>query len=272
MLLAIDIGNTNVVIGVWDGPRLARRLRVSTSLGTTADELGALIRPLLRDDQRRPLPIDAAIASSVVPPLTRPVVEMTAASFDVRCLVVGPGVRTGMPILYEDPAAVGPDRVVNAVAARSRWSGGLIIIDMGTATTFDVVTPKGEYLGGAICPGIGISSEALFRHASRLPRVELSRPRAAVGRNNPAAIRSGLILGYVGLVEGLVARMRAEAGFDCAVVATGGLAPLVSRETSAVDHLAPDLTLEGLRVIHELNARDVSEHRGPGAGGVRRSR
>ena len=178
---------------------------------------------------------------------------MVERTFDVKCRVVGPGLKTGMPILYENPREVGAHRIVNAVAAYERWPTGLIIVDFGTATTFDVVTPDGEYLGGAITPGVGIASDALFRHAARLPRVEFARPKSVIGRNTVASIQSGLVYGYVALVEGLVQRMRDHLDFECTVVATGGLAHRIARETDAIEHVDERLTLDGLNLLHERN-------------------
>lgn len=253
MLLAIDVGNTHTVLGLYRDHELTDHWRISTAPERTADELGVLLLNLMSTRGRRPK-VDAAILSSVVPPLTDTLVLMVERYFGARCRVVGPGLKTGMPILYENPREVGADRIVNAVAAYERFRGGLIIVDFGTATTFDVVTPKGEYLGGAICPGIGVSGEALFRAAARLPRVEFARPRQVVGRNTVNSIQSGLVFGYVGLVDGLVTRMREEVGFDCTVVATGGWAGAIGRESRTIEHVDEHLTLEGLRLLHERNA------------------
>jgi len=254
VLLAIDVGNTHTVIGLYTGEHLVDHWRIASRVQRTADELGVLLASLFAAHAPEAgYAIDAAIVSSVVPPMTETLVQMVRKAFRVRCLVVGPGLKTGMPILYENPREVGADRIVNSVAAYHRWPRGLIIVDFGTATTFDVVTPRGEYLGGAICPGVGISSEALFLHAARLPRVEFARPRTVVGRNTVASIQSGLVYGYVGLVEGLVQRMRDEVGFECAVVATGGLAPLIGAESEVIEHVDELLTLTGLRLLYERN-------------------
>ena len=254
MLLVIDVGNTHTVLGVYDGDSLVDHWRIATQPERTEDELGVLLHALFQVHEHAPIRVSAAMLSSVVPPLTDTLVRMVQRYFNVRCKVVGPGLKTGMPILYENPREVGADRIVNAVAAHHRHAGGLIIVDFGTATTFDVVTPDGEYLGGAICPGVGISSEALFLHAARLPRVEFVRPRSVVGRNTVGSIQSGLVYGYVGLVDGLVGRMKAEVGFPCTVLATGGLARLIARESTTLEHVDEGLTLEGLRLLHALNA------------------
>ncbi len=253
MLLAIDVGNTNTVIGCYEGRTLVDDWRITTRATRTADELGVLIAQLFAGRRDDTSPVDAAIVSSVVPSLTETFVKMVERTFDVRCRVVGPGLKTGMPILYENPREVGADRIVNAVAAYDRWPQGLIIVDFGTATTFDVVTPDGEYLGGAISPGVGIASNALFRHAARLPRVEFARRKSVIGRNTVASIQSGLVYGYVALVEGLVERMKAHLDFDCAVVATGGLAHRIAKETDIIEHVDERLTLDGLSILHERN-------------------
>jgi type III pantothenate kinase len=259
MLLAIDVGNTHTVLGIWDGETLADSWRVTTRAERTADEMSVLLDSLL--DARDTIPrasVKAAIVSSVVPSLTRTMVTMAKRLFGVRCLVVGPGLKTGMPIRYEDPREVGADRIVNAVAAYHRWAQGLIIVDFGTATTFDVVDAEGAYLGGAICPGIGISSQALFNHAARLPRVEFVRPSQVVGRNTVASIQSGLVFGYVGMVEGLINRIRDSLDFPCRVVATGGLAHQLAKETDLISDVDEGLTLAGLRIIYERNRNEDS--------------
>ena len=253
MLLALDVGNTNTVVGVFEGKTLLRHWRLSTRREGTRDEYAMLIKGLFDfagvDFQR----VSAVIISSVVPPLEGPLEEMVRHYFKVEPMVVGPGIKTGMPILYESPRAVGADRIVNAVAAFEAYGGPCIVVDFGTATTFDAISARGEYLGGAICPGIGISAEALFQHAAKLPRVDVAQPKAVIGRNTVGSMQAGLFYGYLSLVEGVVARMRAELGGRATVIATGGLAQLILTESTAVDHVDPLLTLTGLRILFERN-------------------
>jgi type III pantothenate kinase len=253
VLLTIDVGNTNTVLGVFEGARLLQHWRIETSHTRTGDEYGILVRQLFAASDLAHGRVKAVAVSSVVPPMAFTLRQMCTRYFQVEPLVVGPGVKTGMPILYENPREVGADRVVNAVAAYEKWRSALIVVDFGTATTFDAVTPRGEYLGGAICPGVNISMEALFRHASKLPRVEFVRPPSVVGRNTVHSMQSGLVYGYVGMVDGLCTRMAAELGTSPKVVATGGLASLVAGLSSTITEVDEQLTLDGLRIIHERN-------------------
>jgi len=252
VLLVIDIGNTNIVMGVYEGHRLVRDWRVRTEPNTTEDEFNVLAAGLFSVGGIKTADIGETIISSVVPPMQRYLSEFCQRYFNMPPLFVGPGIKTGMPILYDNPREVGADRIVNAVAAYDKYRSGLIIIDFGTATTFDAVSEKGEYLGGAICPGIHIAAEALFLKASKLPRVEIFKaPDKVIGRNTIASIQSGMIFGYAGLVDGMVGRMQAEMNCATKVVATGGLAPLMAGVASSIEAVEPNLTLEGLRIIWE---------------------
>src|SRR5882672_5771654 len=257
MLLAIDVGNTNTVLGVFDlAPhRTALRdsFRVQTEKDRTGDEYGLQIKALFDFANLRMSDVHDVIVSSVVPPMAFPLEQMTKRFFNKKPLFVGPGIKTGMPVLYDNPKEVGADRVVNAVAAYEKWPQGLIIVDFGTATTFDAVTPKGEYLGGAISPGIAISMEALFQRASKLPRVAFEKPDKVVGRNTVASMQSGLVFGYAGLVDSICSRMAEELGFPVKIVATGGLAPLIGEVSKRIEIVDEQLTLDGLRIIYQRN-------------------
>ncbi len=254
MLLAIDVGNTNVVLGVFDGEELVADFRLHTDERATGDELGLLIVGLLNSRDIAPDRISAVVVSNVVPILTRPIEELSQHYFKRPPMLVGPGIRTGMRILYEDPRQVGADRIVNAIAAFRRYGGPAVLVDFGTATTFDAISSNGDYLGGAIAPGIVISLDALVSHTAKLTRVELAAPPTVVGRNTTQSMQAGLVYGYVGLIEGVVARMKVELGDGAKVIATGGLAELIAAQTSAIDTVDQRLTLDGLRIIHELNA------------------
>jgi len=256
MLAAIDIGNTNIVIGVFDGPRLAARFRISTRQSSTADEYALLLDGLFRMEGLAPCEVHGVSMASVVPPLTDVFTRIAERRFGGEVVNVGPGVKTGISVCYEPPRDVGADRIVNAVAAWERYRTDLVIVDFGTATTFDAVTSRGEYLGGVIVPGVTVSLEALFQRTAKLPKVEMARPPAVIGRTTVHSIQSGAYWGYLSMVEGLVARTKAELTAPVHVVATGGLAPLLCTGASFVDEVDPDLTLHGLRIIWEENAGD----------------
>lgn len=251
MLLVIDIGNTNTVIGVYDGQDLRHHWRVQTDRRATADEQGILLRQLFASVDAMHGSIEGAIISCVVPPMERNVVEMVRNYFGQEPAVVGETIQAKMPVHYKDRRAVGADRLVNGIAAWRRYQTSLVVVDFGTATTFDAISKEGAYLGGAIAPGVTISSEALFQAASKLPRVEIARPPSVIGRRTEDAIQAGLLYGYTGLVKEIVQRMKDELEGDTRVVATGGLAKFVAAETEIIDEVDPLLTLEGLRLIWE---------------------
>jgi type III pantothenate kinase len=253
MLLVVDVGNTNISFGVFERDALLHHVRCESARARTADEYAVLVRQMLDLRGVDLRGIDSAIVASVVPALTDTMVGLVRRAFGRDALVVGPGIKTGMSILYENPREVGADRIVNAVAAYEWAKGPVIVVDFGTATTFDCVTPKGEYLGGVITPGVQISAEALFSRAARLHRVELALPPRVVGRNPVHSMQSGIVYGYAGLVDGLVARLQKELGYTCRVVATGGLARLIAPQTEAIERVDDDLTLTGLRLIYERN-------------------
>jgi len=253
MLLAIDIGNSNITIGVFDDGKLKATWRVATDVHRMADEYASLILGLFERQNITPSQITDAILCSVVPPLVGVFQEMCRRYVKAKPLVVEAGVKTGVRICMDNPKEVGADRIVNAVAAHHLYGGPVIIIDLGTATTFDAVSEEGDYLGGAIAPGIAIATEALFSRTAVLPRVELTHPRRAIGRNTVAAMQSGIVFGYASLIEGIVARIKHELGGRAKVVATGGYAELMARETPVIEAVNPDLTLVGLRLIYQMN-------------------
>ncbi|MFC7682274.1 type III pantothenate kinase [Paenibacillus sp. GCM10028914] len=254
MILVVDVGNTNIVLGIYQDKELLHHFRISTSRQSTVDEYGVLIHNLFQMSNILVSEIEGVIVSSVVPPLVGVVEEMCLKYIKKTPLIVGPGIKTGLNLRYENPREVGADRIVNAVAAVEKYGGPLIVVDFGTATTFDCIDNKGNYLGGAIVPGIGIATEALVQRASKLPRVELEKPKKVIGRNTVHAMQAGIIFGYAGQVDGLVKRIKAEMESDSVkVIATGGLAELIASETDSIDKIDSMLTLEGLRIIYERN-------------------
>jgi type III pantothenate kinase len=257
MLLAIDVGNTNVVLGVFDSGRLTNSWRLATFRERTADEMGILVRQLFESNRLDAERIKGIIISSVVPPLTRTMEDMAREYFGREALTVDPATNAGMPVLYTPPSDVGADRVVNAVAAYELYGRTkdipLIVVDFGTATTFDAISSAGEYVGGVICPGIGISADALFQRAARLPRVDIRKPKSVVGQTTVTSMQSGLFFGYVSMVDGIVQRMRSElpSGERAECIATGGMASVLSGETTSIQRVEPELTLIGLKLIWE---------------------
>jgi type III pantothenate kinase len=254
MLLAVDVGNTQTALGLYRGDELTDHWRLATERSTTADELGVLLGGLLDFDA-----VDGICLASTVPVLVREWELLAEKWASAPLLVVGPGVKTGIPIRYDDPREVGPDRIVNSVAAFELYGGPIVAVDFGTATTFDCVSEAGEYLGGAIFPGIGIAMEALFSRASMLHGVELARPKSAIGRTTTGSLQSGLVYGYAGLVDAMVTRIRAELGGRARCIATGGLAQLIASETESIERVEPFLTLEGLRILFEKNRPERKE-------------
>ncbi len=253
MLLTIDIGNTNITLGIYEGQEAGPRWRLATDHQRMPDEYGLQFLGLLEHAGIRREDLEGVCMASVVPPITGRITEACRRYLGLEPLVVSAGVRTGVRIRYEDPRAVGADRIVDAAAVQTLYGGPACVVDFGTATTFDAISKEGDYLGGAIAPGIGIASEALFMRAAKLPRVELRRPPNAIGRNTVHAMQSGLLFGYVGLVEGIVARFRRELGPKMKVIATGGLAEIIAQETNIIDIINPWLTLDGLALIWALN-------------------
>jgi len=256
MLLVVDVGNTESVFGVYGGEQLLARWRISTDASKTADEHAALFRTLLESagiDFRK---VNAVCISCVVPPMQIAIEEMSVSLFGTRPLAVGPGIKTGLSILYDNPREVGADRIVNAVAAYEEYGGPTIIVDIGTATTFCAISSRGEYLGGAIAPGLGIAAEALFSKAAKLPRVAFVRPKNVICKDTVSSIQSGLINGYIELIDGMVRRVAKELGDEPTVIGTGGLIDIIAKDSSTIQHVDHLLTLKGLKIIYERNKRD----------------
>jgi len=253
MLMAIDVGNSHIVLGIYKDEQLLSHWRLSTKIDRTVDEYGILLRNLFLHNGLDHHEVEAIAVSSVVPPVMPMIEEMTRQYFQCEPLVVGPGVKTGMPILYDNPREVGADRIVNAVAGFEHYGGPLLIIDLGTATTFCVVSAQGEYLGGAITVGIDAAMEALFQKTAKLPRIELMKPAKVIGRNTVTSMQSGLVYGFIGQIEGIIRRIKEELNEDLFVVVTGGMSRFMASESTLINKEDPYLTLEGLRIIYNRN-------------------
>jgi len=253
MLLAVDIGNTNITLGVFDGEKLRATWRIATDVNQMGDEYAALLLKLLEHQGLKASDIKEVAMCSVVPPLVGTFEELLERYFKVSPLVVRAGVKTGVRIMADNPREVGTDRIVNCAAAHYLYKRAVIVVDLGTGTTFDIVSKEGDFIGGVIAPGIGIAAQALYTRTAALPRVELVHPPKAIGSNTITAMQSGIIFGYIGLVEGLVARIQKELGEKALVVATGGYAELIAKGTKVIDEINPDITLIGLRLIYQMN-------------------
>ncbi len=253
MLLCVDIGNTNITIGLYRGEELVAHWRVSTDQQKMPDEYGILLISLMARQGLEPSEIRGVSVASVVPPVTDMILEMLDSYVGVEPLLVGAGIKTGVAVRYDNPYEVGADRVVNAAAAFRLYGGPACIVDFGTGTTFDALSATGDYLGGAIAPGVRVAAEALFLRTAKLPRIDLTRPRKAIGTNTADSMRSGILFGYVGLVEGMVERFRRELGPSMRVIGTGGLAKDIAQETDVIEVVDPWLTLKGLQIVYELN-------------------
>lgn len=253
MILVVDVGNTNIVLGLYQGKVLTHDWRLSTNRSATVDEYGVLISNLFQLAGVRADQIEGVILSCVVPPIMNTLEQLFHKYVGKEALIVGPGIKTGLNIRYENPREVGADRIVNAVAGIEQYGTPLIVVDFGTATTFDYIDATGSYLGGAIVPGIGISAEALYQRAAKLPRIELSKPKTVIGRNTVAAMQAGIIFGYAGQVDGIVKRICKEFNVQPRVIATGGLAEMIAGESETIELVDPLLTLEGLRIVYERN-------------------
>ncbi len=255
MLLVMDIGNTNIVLGLFDKDRMLCQWRSETKRNRTADEYGIFFLSMFASRNVALKDVHGIIVSSVVPPLNSTMEQLCRKYFDQEPFWVGPGIKTGIPVKYDNPKEVGADRIVNAVAAYNKWKQAMIVVDFGTATTFDCISAKGEYLGGAITPGPQISAEALFQRAAKLPRVDFSAPKKVIGKNTTDSMRAGIVYGYSALVEGMIERIRKEMGGSVKVIATGGFAHIIREYTQSIEVVDEFLTLDGLRLLYELNQR-----------------
>ncbi|AGX02122.1 hypothetical protein B14911_02075 [Bacillus sp. NRRL B-14911] len=259
LIFVFDVGNTNIVLGVYDGEELKHHWRIETNRNKTEDEYGMIVKSLFEHVNLSFSNIDGIIISSVVPPIMFALERMCQKYFHHKPLVVGPGIKTGLNIKYENPREVGADRIVNAVAAIHEYGGPLIIVDFGTATTYCYINADKQYMGGAIAPGVNISTEALYSKAAKLPRIEIARPEHIVGKNTVAAMQSGIVYGYVGQVEGIVKRMKDQSDENPLVIATGGLANLIAQESNMIDIVDPFLTLKGLQLIYKRNRESIKK-------------
>ncbi len=258
MLLVINVGNTNIILGVYDGKKLLAHWRLGTVKERTSDEFGAFFMDFFRNENLEVSGIEAVVIASVVPPIMYSLEHAVRKYIKTEPILIGPGIKTGINIKYENPRELGADRIVNAVAACEIYGGPVIVVDFGTATTFNAISSKGEFLGGVICPGIKISAEALFQRTAKLPRIELSKPESVIGRNTAVSMQAGIFHGYVGQVNHIVNKIKKEMKEEkIRVIATGGLARLIASEAESIDEINGHLTLEGLRIIYEKNKNEI---------------